>query len=155
MHWRCSSLVLSLGKLVPSCNHVCVFDGWPSPGGGQSGSCIVWATGIVHRSPAFVFLTSIMYSHGSRCCVGTLISMGRAGPDLILVVLPSFWVHTSVTALTRWLLLMTPWDLPDISPCNGLVSAPDHHLNQCWLIVTEVLSHSPVDNFTGNCTSKF
>ena len=28
--------------------------------------------------------------------------------------------------------------------------APSHYLNQCWLIISEVLRHSPEGNFTGN-----
>ena len=28
--------------------------------------------------------------------------------------------------------------------------APSHYLNQCWLIISEVLWHSPGGNFTGN-----
>ena len=28
--------------------------------------------------------------------------------------------------------------------------APSHYLNQCWLIISEGLSHSPEGNFIGN-----
>ena len=28
--------------------------------------------------------------------------------------------------------------------------APSHYLNQCWLIISKVLRHSPEGNFTGN-----
>ena len=31
------------------------------------------------------------------------------------------------------------------------LTAPSHYLNQCWLIISEVLWHSPEANFTGNC----
>ena len=30
------------------------------------------------------------------------------------------------------------------------LKAPSHYLNQCWLIISEVLWHSPESNFTGN-----
>ena len=30
------------------------------------------------------------------------------------------------------------------------LTAPSHHLNQCWPIISEVLQHSPESNFTGN-----
>ena len=30
------------------------------------------------------------------------------------------------------------------------LKAPSHYLNQCWLIISEVLRHSPEGNFTGN-----
>lgn len=64
---------------------------------GRADPALVWATGIVHRPLALVFLTSILYSHGSRCWVGTRISMGSAGPDPVLALLSSFIrVHTSI-----------------------------------------------------------
>ena len=30
------------------------------------------------------------------------------------------------------------------------LTAPSHYLNQCWLIISEILRHSPENNFTGN-----
>ena len=30
------------------------------------------------------------------------------------------------------------------------LTAPSHYLNQCWLIIREILWHSPEGNFTGN-----
>ena len=30
------------------------------------------------------------------------------------------------------------------------LTSPSHYLNQCWLIISEVLWHSPEGNFTGN-----
>ena len=30
------------------------------------------------------------------------------------------------------------------------LTAPNHNLNQCWLIISQVLWHLPEDNFTGN-----
>ena len=30
------------------------------------------------------------------------------------------------------------------------MTAPSHYLNRCWLIITEVLWHSPDGNYTGN-----
>ena len=30
------------------------------------------------------------------------------------------------------------------------LTSPNHYLSQCWLIISEVLWHSPLSNFTGN-----
>ena len=40
------------------------------------------------------------------------------------------------------------WTLAQEMAC--CLSAPSHYLNQCWLIIVEVLWHSPEGNFTGN-----
>ena len=50
-----------------------------------------------------------------------------------------------------------PWKMkffPDFSLTAGnpvmawCLTAPSHYLNQCWLIITDVLWHSPKSNFT-------
>ena len=38
--------------------------------------------------------------------------------------------------------------LAQVMACR--LTAPSHHLNQCWLIISEVLWHSPEGNFAGN-----
>ena len=35
------------------------------------------------------------------------------------------------------------------------ITAPSHYLNRCWLIITEVLWHSPEGNYTGNAQGIF
>ena len=48
----------------------------------------------------------------------------------------TIWWHGSRSTLVR------------VMAC--CLTAPSHYLNQCWLIISEVLWHSPEGNFTGN-----
>ena len=47
-----------------------------------------------------------------------------------------------------WVLIGSESTLAQVMAC--CLTAPSHYLNQCWLIISEALWHSPVDHFTGN-----
>ena len=44
---------------------------------------------------------------------------------------------------------MTEWYISIFS------SEPNHYLNQCWLVIGEVLRHSPQGSFTGNAQDNY
>ena len=64
----------------------------------------------------------------------------------------------TLSIMIRLLKIIALWANDDIcwhisgSPLAQVMAhcltAPSHHLNQCWLIITEVLKHSPESNFT-------
>ena len=59
-------------------------------------------------------------------------------PSLVKPMWPidTIWWHRCRSSLAH---VMACWQL-----------APSHYLNQCWLIISEVLWHSPEGNFIGN-----
>ena len=67
------------------------------------------------------------------CCNVLSVMIYRVNP-----VWPNnaIWQHRSGSTLAQVMAC-----------CLG---APSHYLNQCWLIISEVLWHSPRANFTGN-----
>ena len=72
-------------------------------------------------------------------------------------LISEFWFHY----LNQWWLVywriyaslrlneLTHWPLMISYGNKNLVSIGHHYLNQCWLIISEALWHSPEGNFTG------
>ena len=48
---------------------------------------------------------------------------------------------------SHWLGAYQNWSLIQAMAC--CLTAPSHYLNQCWLIISQVLWHSPEDNLIG------
>ena len=86
-----------------------------------------------------IYTTNVIAKYlGSSGCVLSF-ALGAWKPEWLVDSLwPSddIWCHWSLSTLIQemaWCLM-----------------APSHYLNQCWIIISEVLWHSPWDNFTGN-----
>ena len=70
--------------------------------------------------------------------------------DFLFHYLNQWWlVYWRIYASLR-LNELTHWPLVISYGNKNLVSIGHHYLNQCWLIISEALWHSPEGNFTGN-----
>ena len=78
-----------------------------------------------------------------------------------LTINDAFWEDKTIIAFLEvswWLNLLWPSDviwwqgsrstLTQVMAC--CLTAPSHYLNQCWLVISEVLWHSPDNTFTEN-----
>ena len=73
----------------------------------------------------------------------------------VVILFP--YMHVCITFLCLYFGLRTPCDGIAFGPRSTQVMAwclmaPSHYLNQSWLLISEVLWHSPEDNFTGMFT---
>ena len=62
--------------------------------------------------------------------------------QLLYKLYNSVWSSDTVRRHRIWLAL--------VQAMACCLTAPSHYLNQCWLMINEVLWHSPEINFTGN-----
>ena len=60
----------------------------------------------------------------------------------------AIWRHRYMSKLAQIMACCRQSKLAQIMAC--CLMAPSHYLNQCWLMISEVLWHSPDSNFTEN-----
>ena len=112
-----------------------------------------------------VFQRLANYVHQTIQSIGTLGKLAQRTelsflrPYLSFEIYPSIAIYghqytsTATLKLTLWpcdvIWRHRPWSTL-VQILAGCLTPPNQYLNQCWLLVSEVMLHSPDSNFTAN-----